>query len=175
MKDLKHSIHKILKLEEFIKNRNEIDQLKKEREKLQSEIEKYRKDFENIQKERDCQVEEYQKKIKELEQHHKFSMMQIDDVLVEFLGVKHEIMDKPSDFKKVLQETIDKSRTFVDLLPTEPIKIADMLINANGKCEPFIIDGTEYKDTYKIFDIEDLKQIAQHLLLYCKYNKKENV
>ena len=176
VKDLKHSKYKILKLEEqFIKNQNEIDQLKKERENLQSEVEKYRKAFEDTKKERDCQIAEYQKKIEELENHYKFSMMQIDDVLVTFLGVKHEIMDKPSDFEKVLQEMIDKSRTFVDLLPTEPIKIVDMLISASEECEPLTIDGTQYKDAHKIFSTKDLEQIAQHLLVYCEHNSEENV
>lgn len=102
---------------------------------LQSEVEKYRKAFECAKKERDCQIAEYQKKIEELENHHKFSMMQIDDVLVEFLGVTHEVTDKPSDFEKVLQEFIDRSKTVSDFLQTEPIKVAETLINAEGEYE----------------------------------------
>lgn len=104
-------------------------------EELQSEVEKYRKAFEDAKNERDCQIAKYQKEIEELENHHKFSMMQIDDVLVEFLGVTHEVMDRPRDFEKVLQEVIDKSKTVSDFLPTEPIKVADMLINADGEYE----------------------------------------
>lgn len=144
--------------------------------KLQFEVEKYRKAFESVKKERDYQIAEYKKKINELEQHHKFSMMQIDDVLVGFLGVTHEIMDKPSDFEKVLQEAIEKSKTVTDLLPTEPIKVADMLINAEGEYEHNSlvkkICGTD-KGTYRIFGVSELRQIAEHLLIYCNHYREE--
>lgn len=139
----------------------------KEVDRLKSEVEKYRKVFEDAKKERDCQIAECQKKIEELENHHKFSMMQIDDVLVEFLGVTHEVMDKPSDFEKVLQEVIDKSKTISDFLPTEPIKVADLLIDASKK-RTNCMTGKEY-DKY-IFEKWQLKQIAEHLLIYCNHN-----
>lgn len=168
MNTLKH--HNLKLNEELIKKQNKIHQLKKERDSLKSEVEKCTKAYENAKKAHDIQICEYQKKIEELENHHKFSMMQIDDVLIEFFGVTHEIMDNPIDFEKVLQEVIDKSRFVTGFLPTEPIKIVDMLINAEGECEPLTIEGTEYKDTYKIFHTKDLKQIAQHLLIYCEHN-----
>lgn len=146
----------------------------KKNKELQSEVEKYRKAFEYAKNERDCQIAEYQKKIEELENHHKFSIMQIDDVLVEFLGVTHEIMDNPRDFEKVLQEVIDMSKNVSDFLPTEPIKVADMLINAEREyeCDTFerAFHGTN-KSTYCIFDIGELRQIAEHLITYCKYNE----
>ena len=148
-------------------------------------------------------------------------MMKIYDVLVEFLGVTHEVMDKPHDFEMVLQELIDKNKTelerakntinqidFIleklfdvrhdtvdkpdefekilherikgnatDFLPTEPIKVADILINAEGeyKHNPIVkkICGTD-KGTYRIFEISELRQIAEHLLVYCN-SQKENV
>lgn len=161
--------------EELVKRQNKINQLNKERESLKSEVEKYKKAFEDAKTERDNQICEYQKKIEKLENHHKFSMIQIDDVLLEFLGVTHEIMDNPTDFEKILQETIDKSKSVSDFLPTDPIKVADMLISIEGECEPLILEREEYKDTYKIFDVNDLKQIAQHLLIYCEHNAKENI
>lgn len=154
---------------------NELFVMKDEIKRLQSEVNKYRKAFENAKKERDCQIAEYQKKIEELENHHKFSIMQIDDVLMEFLGVTHEIMDKPHDFEKVLQEVIDKSKTVADFLPTEPIKVADMLINAEGEYEHNPLAKAlcgEDKGTYRIFDIGELRQIAEHLLIYCNHNKE---
>ena len=172
----KHYKHNILRTcERLIKKRNKINQLEEECDNLKSEVEKYHKAYEDAKKERDCQICEYQKKIEELKQHHKFSMMQIDDVLVEFLGVTHEVMNNPSDFEKILQKLIDKNKSVTDFLPTEPIKVADMLINAEGECEPLIIGESEYKDTYKIFQMKDLNQIAQHLLVYCEHNAEENV
>ena len=60
-----------------------------------------------------------------------------------------------------------------DFLPTEPIKVAEMLINAEGEYEhnPIVkkICGTD-KGTYRIFDVSELRQIAEHLLVYCNHN-----
>ena len=136
-------------------------------EELQSEVDKYRKAFEDAKKERDFQIAEYQKKIEELENHYKFSMMQIDDVLMEFLGVTHEVMDRPRDFEKVLQKTIDNGKTIADFLSAEPIKVTDMLISASKK-RTNCMTGKEY-DKY-IFEKWQLRQIAEHLLVYCNHN-----
>jgi len=57
-------------------------------------------------------------------------------------------------------------------LPTEPIAVADLLITASGECEPLVIGKSEYKDTYRIFDISELRQIAEHLLVYCNHNEE---
>ena len=61
-------------------------------------------------------------------------------------------------------------------LPAEPIKVADMLINAEGEYEHNPIEkafcGTD-KGKYKIFDVSELRQIAEHLLIYCNHNEEE--
>lgn len=54
-----------------------------------------------------------------------------------------------------------------DFLPTEPIKVADMLINASKK-RTNCMTGKEY-DKY-IFEKWQLRQIAEHLLVYCNHN-----
>lgn len=191
-------------------------------EELQSEVEKYRKAFEDARKERDCQIAEYRKMIEELENHHKFSMMQIDDVLVEFLGVTHEVMDKPRDFEKVLQKLVDNDKqelerakntinqiddilerlfgvrrdtvdkmdefekilkqkaenynTIADYLCDEPISVAQTLISAKRSYELSAEEkqrsGLE-KGYYHIFDVSELRQIAEHLLIYCNHHKEE--
>ena len=86
-------------------------------EELQSEVEKYRKSFEDAKKERDCQIAEYQKKIKEMD----------DRAILEF--------------------------------PTEPIDVANFLINGLGASWH-----------YDSFDVSELKQIAEHLFVYCNHN-----
>ena len=68
-----------------------------------------------------------------------------------------------------------KQNEISDFLPTEPepIKVADVLINAEGEYERNPIEkvfcGTD-KGTYRIFDISELRQIAEHLLVYCNHN-----
>lgn len=55
----------------------------------------------------------------------------------------------------------------------DPIDIAKDLINAEGEYErnPLVkaFCGTD-KGTYRIFDVSELRQIAEHLLVYCNHN-----
>lgn len=54
-------------------------------------------------------------------------------------------------------------------LPFDALETANMLINATYKREN-CMTGTMYdKDVY---DIDDLEQIAEHLLVYCKHNRE---
>lgn len=108
---------------------------------LQSEVEKYRKAFEDAKKERDCQIAEYQKKIEELK--------------VENAELHCEMQ---------------AMKVFPDEIPTEPIKVAEMLITEKGECEPLRIGNDVFKDTYRIFNVPDLRQIAEHLIIYCNHN-----
>ncbi len=129
---------------------------------LQSEAEKYRK--------RDCQIAEYKTEF----ERTKNTINQIDDILEKLFGVRHDAVENPDEFEKILS---DKAKgNIADFLPTEPIKVADMLINAEGEYEhnPLAkaLCGKD-KDTYRIFDISELRQIAEYLLIYCKYNESK--
>lgn len=145
----------------------------KKNKELQSEVEKYRKAFENAKKERDCQIMEYQSKIEkdktELERA-KNTINQIDYILEKLFGVRHDF-GKPDEFEKILNDRIKRNVT--DFLTTEPIKVADMLINAEGEYErnPLVkkICGTD-KGAYRIFEVSELRQIAEHLLIYCNHH-----
>lgn len=98
---------------------------------------------------------------------------QIDDILEKLFGVRHDIVDKPDEFEKILSERAKES--IADFLPTEPIKVADMLINAEGEYEHNPLAKALYKEdkgTYRIFDIGGLRQIAEHLLVYCNHNEE---
>lgn len=156
---------------------------------LQSEVEKYRKAFENAKKERDCQICEYQKKIDDLKGKLEIQMVatkyaeeyvnslkndldrtkttvdQIDDILEKIFGVRHDVVAKPDEFEKILSDRTKGNIT--DFLPTEPIKVADMLINSSKK-RTNCMTGKEY-DKY-IFEKWQLRQIAEHLLVYCNHN-----
>ena len=55
-------------------------------------------------------------------------------------------------------------------LPFDAIEVANFLINAEYECDmPF----TGRKTKRRKYDVEDLEQIAEHLLVYCKHNKEE--
>lgn len=55
-------------------------------------------------------------------------------------------------------------------LPAEPIKVADMLIDAR---ETRINCMTEKEYERQIYDKQQLKQIAEHLLVYCNNSEVE--
>lgn len=72
--------------------------------------------------------------------------------------------------------TADELKTTKDVndrtveLPFNPLETANMLINATYKRKN-CMTGTIYdKDVY---DIDDLEQIAEHLLVYCKHNRED--
>ena len=55
-------------------------------------------------------------------------------------------------------------------LPFDPLETANMLINATYKAEiPFL----ERQVDRNLYDINDLEQIAEHLVVYCKHNRED--
>ena len=54
-------------------------------------------------------------------------------------------------------------------LPFDAIEVANFLINEECECSiPFVGGKTKCRK----YEIEDLEQIAEHLLVYCKHNKE---
>ena len=54
-------------------------------------------------------------------------------------------------------------------LPFDPLETANMLINSTYKTEiPFL----ERQVDRNVYNIDDLEQIAEHLLVYCKHNRE---
>lgn len=82
---------------------------------------------------------------------------QIDDILEKLFGVRHDI-GKPDEFEKILADRVKSNAA--DFLPAEPIKVADMLINEFHTAD------------YIGFDISELRQVAEHLLVYCNHNEE---
>lgn len=69
-----------------------------------------------------------------------------------------------------LKTTKDVNDRMVEL-PFDPLETANMLINAKYNAEiPFL----ERQVDRNVYNINDLEQIANHLLLYCKHNRKED-
>ena len=68
-----------------------------------------------------------------------------------------------------LKTTKDVNDRMVEL-PFDPLETANMLINATYKDE---IPFWEKQVDRNVYDIDDLEQIAEHLLVYCKHNKED--
>lgn len=117
-------------------------------------------DFSQHDKEFIDEIEELKKQL----DRSQTTINQIDEILEELFGVAHDV-EKPGAFKEILREKVNEKIS--NFLPTEPIKVADMLINASKK-RTNCMTGKEY-DKY-IFEKWQLKQIAEHLLVYCNHN-----
>ena len=91
--------------------------------------------------------------------------------------------DEISDLRKELRESkacitqlkneLQKKCSFetdrLVKLPFDPLETANMLINATYKAEIPFLERQVDRDVY---NIDDLEQIAEHLLVYCKHNKE---
>lgn len=68
-----------------------------------------------------------------------------------------------------LKNTKDVNDRTIEL-PFDPLETANMLINATYKAEiPFL----ERQVDRNVYNIDDLEQIAEHLLVYCKHNRED--
>ena len=104
----------------------------------------------------------------------------LDDFEIEMQKKNDEIADlrkelrESKDYNKQIKHKLEEKCSFETdrfvKLPFIPLETANMLINATYKAEiPFF----EKQVDKNVYDIDDLEQIAEHLLVYCKHNKEE--
>ena len=80
-----------------------------------------------------------------------------------------ESKDYITQLKHELEEKCNFETDRLVKLPFDPLETANMIINATYKAEiPFL----EKQVDRNVYDIDDLEQIAEHLLVYCKHNKE---
>ena len=90
-----------------------------------------------------------------------------DKILYELKNSNEKIAKLESE----LEEKVNFETDRLVKLPFDPLETANMLINATYKAEiPFL----ERQVDRNIYDIDDLEQIAEHLLVYCKHNKESD-
>ena len=77
--------------------------------------------------------------------------------------------EKIAKLESELEEKVDFETDRLVKLPFDALETANMLINAKYIDEiPFL----ERQVDRNMYDIDDLEQIAEHLLVYCKHNKE---
>lgn len=80
-----------------------------------------------------------------------------------------DLTNQIEKLKSELESKVDFETDRLAKLPFDPLETANMLINATYKAEiPFL----EKQVARNVYDIDDLEQIAEHLLVYCKHNKE---
>ena len=87
-------------------------------------------------------------------------------------GIQYkEILDMKAENQELKQRIAEFENKETVELPFDALETANMLINATYKAEiPFL----EKQVDRNVYDIDDLEQIAEHLLVYFKDNRKEN-
>ena len=106
----------------------------------------------------------------------KDEIRQLESELFDVQKSADEYYNKCIDLTNQIEKLESELETKVDFetdrlvkLPFDPLETANMLINATYKDEiPFL--GRQIDKN--VYDIDDLEQIAEHLLVYCKHNKE---
>ena len=81
-----------------------------------------------------------------------------------------EILDMKAENQELKQRIAEFENKETVELPFDALETANMLINATYKAEiPFL----EKQVDRNVYDIDDLEQIAEHLLVYCKHNRED--
>lgn len=81
-----------------------------------------------------------------------------------------DLTNQIAKLKSQLEAKVDFETDSLVKLPFDPLETANMLINATYKAEiPFL----ERQVDRNVYDIDDLEQIAEHLIVYCKHNRED--
>ena len=172
---------------------NQIDDLKEQIEKL----EKTRNSWSDNAVEWREKCEKAEKQIKELEhelrkkdnsetdgldftEHDKVfedKIVELENIINHKLGgwdeygiSYKEILDMKAENQELKQRIAELENKETVELPFDALETANMLINATYKDEiPFL----EKQVVRNVYDIDDLEQIAEHLLVYCKHNRED--
>ena len=90
-----------------------------------------------------------------------------DKILYELKNSNEKIAKLESE----LEAKVDFETDRLVKLPFDALETANMLINAKYIGEiPFL----EKQVVRNVYDIDDLEQIAEHLLVYCKHNGEDD-
>lgn len=158
--------------------------------------------LEKVKKDRDLRMIELADANAELEKVN-YTMRGIDDVFLDVLGINHATARNIEDLrdechKEISKITAERDKAVAQIehdrvkigellneidckrmeLPLEePIGAAAWLINAKRKrktnsLQKFFHGSEEYEDC-DVYSVSDLREIAEHLLAYCKNNESE--
>lgn len=168
-----------------------------EMNRLREKVEKYRTAFESAKQEKDAAICAKMAEIADLNaelEKIRYLMQHVNDVMYFVFGIKNATARSPEDLKAKCQCVVDEKEKALkqiehdqvkiaelineidckrsEIMPEEPIKVADCLIHAKGTREANILQrvfgGSRRYESYDIYSVSDLKEIAEHLLAYCK-------
>lgn len=147
------------------------------REELIAERDKYRVEADRQYQNKcklECQIKEMQSHIDCLKAELAEIQMKKQEVDTELKAERtknnylNHVVENLNDISRRLRDENEKlqvAETQKQVLPEEPIRVADMLIYSTDTYTDFL----GKKQEYKVYDKSDLKQIAEHLLVYCNH------
>ena len=97
-----------------------------------------------------------------------FDVQKSDD---EYYNKCIDLTNQIAKLKSELETKVNFETDRLVKLPFDPLETANMLINAKYKTEIPFLEKQVDRDVY---DIDDLEQIAEHLLVYCKHNREDD-
>ena len=108
-----------------------------------------------------CELDKTYNQLMEVEKESQERIAELESEL--------EVKDNLLKIKNGLNESSNFETDRLVKLPFDALETANMLINATYKAEiPFL----ERQVDRDIYSIDDLEQIAEHLLVYCKHNRE---
>ena len=81
-----------------------------------------------------------------------------------------DLTNQIEELKSELEAKVDFETDRLVKLPFDALETANMLINATYKAEIPFLEKQVDRDVY---NIDDLEQIAEYLLVYCKHNRED--
>ena len=114
---------------------------------------------------------EHDKEFKDEIKQLKNELFDVQKSADEYYNKCIDLTNQIAKLKSELEAKVDFETDRLVKLPFDPLETANMLINATYKAEiPFL----ERQVDRNVYDIDDLEQIAEHLLVYCKHNKESD-
>ena len=113
---------------------------------------------------------EHDKRFKDEIKQLKSELFDVQKSADEYYNKCIDLTNQIEKLESELEAKVDFETDRLVKLPFDPLETANMLINATYKAEiPFL----ERQVDRNVYDIDDLEQIAEHLLVYCKHNRED--
>ena len=122
----------------------------------------------------DIDFSEHDKKFKDEIRKLKHELFDVQKSADEYYNKCIDLTNQIEKLKSELETKVDFETDRIIKLPFDPLETANMLINATYKRKVKGMDRLHCCEGYKLetdmYSINDLEQIAEHLLVYCKHN-----
>ena len=113
---------------------------------------------------------EHDKRFRDEIKQLKHELSDVQKLADEYYNKCIDLSNQIEKLKSELEAKVDFETDSLVKLPFDPLETANMLINATYKAE---IPFTGKRVDRNVYDIDDLEQIAEHLMVYCKHNRED--